>query len=168
MVRGDRLLNIGATWVVRAGVVVGGPHHKLTGRAWVMSRKIVAPWPSTTTRRLYVLAHEIGHVILRHGPGRPVYVREYEAEMFAHRLLPAYGLDVPEVETVRSKKYVSRKIERGFSSGLSLLDTGIQDWCEPHLSQRLDGSKFSAMMTTTRYSEEAGPRLLRALATMAP
>ena len=63
---------------------------KLTGRAFVKQREIEVPWPTTTRKRLYIVAHEIGHVVLGHAGNRlPAYKREYQAEQFAHELLRA-------------------------------------------------------------------------------
>ena len=56
---------------------------------------IVAPWPTTTRKRLYILAHECGHVHHAHGrrgtPRKPRHREEYRGRTLRpYRATPAW------------------------------------------------------------------------------
>lgn len=135
-----RYAAIGEEWLRRFAVTLTTTEHTgLTGRAYVKRRTIKTPWPASTLKRLYILAHEIGHVVLGHtdtiGHYLPSYVREFECEMFAHALMREEGLRVPKDMTDRAKAYVARRMRQGVGSNLRKpLDTGIIAWCGPHLT----------------------------------
>ena len=82
---------------------------------------IVAPWPTTTRKRLYILAHECGHVHHAHGrrgtPRKPRHREEYEAESYAHAALRRHGVAVPQDMTARARRYVARKIYQALKRG---------------------------------------------------
>lgn len=86
----------------------------LTGRCWYSPRwEIAAPRP-VTRQALYIFLHECAHAI-HHGPltpaqRPPVYVMEFEAEQFAHRIMREHGIAVPRKQTQRAKAYVRRKM----------------------------------------------------------
>jgi hypothetical protein len=69
--------------------------HVLFGLAFPQRKLIRAP-AGATIADLYLLAHECGHCALRHDHQKPRYVREYEAELWAHAALQRHGIDVPE------------------------------------------------------------------------
>jgi hypothetical protein len=48
-----------------------------------------------TNSELYTLAHECAHVALRHDYRKPLWRREYEAELWAHAALERHGVAVP-------------------------------------------------------------------------
>ena len=100
------------------------PRTRLSGHAqWLLGAPfIAAPWPTTTRRRLYILAHECGHIALRHGgPGRPKRIpahrKEYEAEHYAHAALRRHGVAVPRRMTDSARRYVGRKISQALKRG---------------------------------------------------
>ena len=124
----ERYAQIGRGWFARFRVSLRKERASLTGCAWVRDRAVEAPWPSTTRKRLYILAHEIGHVALRHTRRLPRYVEEYEAEQFAHALMRETGVAVPRSMTLRAKRYVSRKIAQAHIRGLNKLDKKIAEW----------------------------------------
>jgi hypothetical protein len=83
---------------------------------------LAAPWPCITERRLYVLAHEVGHLHLHFGPngelsGKPVYLIELEAEQFAHEFLRAHGIPVPHAERQRARNYVAHHLQIAMRNG---------------------------------------------------
>ena len=61
------------------------PDHQ-DGRASAEKKRIKVPGP-TTRRRLYIYAHECGHVAMNHRGQKHSYIQEYEAEMYAHEVL---------------------------------------------------------------------------------
>ena len=69
------------------------------GLAFPQRKAIHAP-EGCTPKDLYLLAHECGHVALKHNHQKPRHVREYEAEMWAHVALHRHGVAVPEDSTV--------------------------------------------------------------------
>jgi hypothetical protein len=98
----DQLLAIAARIKSEAGVI---EHHiidpvskngsVLFGRA-IPRRKIIHAPAGATIADLYLVAHECGHVALQHDHQKPRYIREYEAEQWAHDALQKHGIDVPE------------------------------------------------------------------------
>jgi hypothetical protein len=112
-VAADRYADLGRQWLVEFNVTIGKARASLSGRAFVEQRVIDAPWPTTSRKRLYIVAHEIGHIARDHvGRRLPAYIREYQAEVFAHDLLRRDGIAVPRAMTERAKRYVARKAER--------------------------------------------------------
>src|SRR4030095_917748 len=106
----ERYAELGRRWLAEFKVTIGQARTNLSGRAWVERRVIDAPWPTTTRKRLYIVAHEIAHVALGHvGKRLRAYIREYQAERFAHDLLRREGLAVPRAMSERAKRYVARK-----------------------------------------------------------
>jgi hypothetical protein len=47
-------------------------------------KKIICAPEGRTPEDLYIVAHECAHVALKHDHRKPLYIREYEAEMWAH------------------------------------------------------------------------------------
>jgi hypothetical protein len=84
----QRYLAVAAALKVEAGIVhyhiVRGA---LCGGAWPREKRILAP-EGRTRRQLYILAHECAHVVMNHsGRAKPKYVKELEAEQWAHAAL---------------------------------------------------------------------------------
>lgn len=123
-----RYTAIGEEWMKRFGVTLRSARRNLTGCHQWGTKEVDAPWPPTTRKRLYVLAHEIGHAALDHRGSRPVYVREFEAEQFAHGLMRQSGIAVPRTMTMRAKAYVQSKMRRGFARGATWFDPDIAQW----------------------------------------
>jgi hypothetical protein len=59
-------------------------------------RGIIYAPEGRTDRELYTLAHECAHVALRHDRRKPLWRREYEAELWAHDALWRHGIPVHE------------------------------------------------------------------------
>lgn len=141
-----RYAAIGKAWLKEFDVTIGSARRTLSGRAFVQDRRIDAPWPTTSRKRLYLVAHEIGHIALNHLGQLPVYVREFEAEQFAHALMRRDGIAVPRAMTARAKSYVRSKIGRGFVRGGQWFDPDIAawsgasvvgiNWCTPTAKQK--------------------------------
>lgn len=114
-----RYQRLGESLVLACGVGVL-PATRLAGWAVPDRRVIRAPWPATTRQRLYIVAHECGHVVL-HGRGRgrrlAKYVVEYEAERFAIMMLRKLGVPVPKAQLARARRYVAAKTERAIDRG---------------------------------------------------
>ena len=93
---------------------------ELSGRAWRKSRRIAAP-EGRTREQLYILAHECAHIAIPHR-GKPVHVRELEAEQWAHEALRRHGVAVPRAMTERAQRYVASKISRAAKRGARNVD----------------------------------------------
>ena len=131
----ERCQEVARALVGEAGVTDCMFHDKgLRGRAWPRERRILVPRP-TTRRRLYVLAHECGHVAL--GDIKPVYRGEYLAEMYAHKALRRHGIAIPREATISAKKYVSLKIRRALRRRVKEIDSEVSDWCGDYLWEDL-------------------------------
>ncbi|MEL7542769.1 MAG: ImmA/IrrE family metallo-endopeptidase [Pseudomonadota bacterium] len=113
-----QLVRLGEVLLREAGLA--RPHEIATwlhGRVWYENgqRKLLAPWPTTSRVKLYVLAHELGHWLLhcpndrRRNPdqAQKQYRREYEAECFAQQKLRTAGIAVPREMLRHAKDYVT-------------------------------------------------------------
>ena len=117
-----------------AGVVTVQFHNRgLYGRARIKENAIYAPSPSTR-RRLYIVAHECGHVVLKHDGSKPRHREEYEAERYAHVAMRQHGISVPKKSTVPAKKYVAWKIHQAVKRGAKSIDKESLRWCQDYLS----------------------------------
>ena len=154
-----RFAELGEVWLRSYDVRLRKARSNLTGRAWAKKREIEAPWPTTSRRRLYILAHEIGHVVIGHHGQRPVYVQEYEAELFAAALLREHGVSVPRDMTSRAKAYVASKIGRAIRRSALWIDPEIADWAGTDVS----GVNYA---TTIRkgFDADSRARVFRAIA----
>jgi hypothetical protein len=113
-----RLLAIAQAIKAEAGVT---RHHVLiepkrsNGHFWYgwsfPKRGIIHAPAGHTDRELYTIAHECGHVALRHDHRKPRCRREYEAEMWAHDALRRHGVAVPEDDTINAMMDVYFAIE---------------------------------------------------------
>jgi hypothetical protein len=95
----------------------------LTGRCYCQRKHIDAPRP-VTRKALYIWLHECAHAHLHAGcaAGKPVHVKEHEAEMWAHATMRAHGVPVPKTMTDRAKRYVASKIGRAIRNGATSID----------------------------------------------
>jgi hypothetical protein len=117
----ERFLVIAQSLKTDAGVVEHQVRNSLSGYAWP-SGKISAP-EGRTRKQLYILAHECGHIALKHfDRKKPRHVEEMEAEKWAHMKLREYGVAVPRAMTERAKKYVARKIRQAKRRGAKRID----------------------------------------------
>lgn len=96
-------------------------HKGLYGRAWVETRKMHVPIP-TTRRRLHIYLHEVGHIVLDHRRKKPVHVQEMEAEKFAFRIMREEGIPVPRKSMAQAKRYVGWKIRQAKKRGAKHID----------------------------------------------
>ena len=124
-----RYQEIAAVIAEQAGVEKIEYHNSgLRGRAWAESKRIKVP-PATTRHRLYIYAHECGHVAMNHRGQKHSYIKEYEAEMYAHEMLRNHGIAVPRKKNVRAKRYVARKLKMGLRRGLLRVNRDVAQWC---------------------------------------
>jgi hypothetical protein len=118
----DRYAVIAGRLKAAAGVREHIEHKKISGRAWMATGRILAP-TGITRRQLYVLAHECGHIVLhstRRRWNKPNHVIEHEAEVFAHRALRRYGLEVPEKSANWARGYVAQCIRKDRANGKAI------------------------------------------------
>jgi hypothetical protein len=118
----DRYLAIAGRLKAATGITAHMEHKRVSGLAWLGTGRILAP-PGITRRQLYVLAHECGHIVL-HSKGarwkKPNHVIEHEAEVFAHRALRRYGLEVPAKSTMWARGYVAQCIRADRAKGIPI------------------------------------------------
>ena len=77
------------------------------GRAYV-AQKIIETGDPTNVNRLFVVAHECGHITLQRTPRRlPKHRSEYEAEQFAILLLRHFDVPVPHDMVEGGQDYVA-------------------------------------------------------------
>lgn len=119
----DRYWLVGDALARESGVleVWRTPGNALRGRAFVADKVIIAPDP-TTRNRLYMFAHECGHIALNHRGSKPSHRQEFEAERWAHEALRRHGVAVPRKMTARARKYVAWKIRQAIRSGCKRID----------------------------------------------
>jgi hypothetical protein len=125
----DRCREAALAMAREAGVARIEYHERgLRGRAFIATRTIRVPRP-TTRRRLYVFAHECGHIALGHRGSKPRHRQEYEAERYALAAMHRHGVDVPEKEVLQGKRYVAMKIVRAVRRGAKRIDAEAAAWC---------------------------------------
>jgi hypothetical protein len=104
------------------------------GRAF-LSRKIIETPDPINLDRLFIVAHECGHIALQHGARRPERHRgEFEAEQFAMLLLRHFNVPVPYGMVQDGQHYVAWQIEQDLRHGRTELDRDSVEWGERHLS----------------------------------
>lgn len=129
----ERCQRVGKTIFDEAGVDKVEYHNRLSG--WAMSDKRFVRIPKPTTRRrLYIVAHEAGHIALNHCGAKPKHRQEYEAERYAHDALRRHGIAVSKKSTQRAKKYVARKVSQALRRGAKTIDRESFSWCRNELS----------------------------------
>src|SRR6266536_5469103 len=109
MTRRDYII-LGKRMVKQYHVTVYHRSRALKEHAIHETRNIAAPFPPTTARQLYILAHEVGHIVLGHCEAechKPSFVEEREAEDFAHAELRRLRVPVPIEETEQAESYVA-------------------------------------------------------------
>jgi hypothetical protein len=117
----ERFLLIAAALKAEAGITEHVIRKSLSGYAWP-SGKISAP-EGRTRKQLYILAHECGHIALKHfSRKQPRHVEEMQAEKWAHDALRRHGVSVPRSMTTRAKQYVARKIRQAIRRGAKRID----------------------------------------------
>ena len=132
-----RLRGVAESLVAESGVTsVVHDQKSLKGYAYVQAGEkpsgvIHVPLP-TTRRRLYVFAHECGHVALGHDGSVPYHRQEFEAERWAHAALRRHGIAVPKKEHLKAKEYVARKIHQAVVRGAKQIDRASYQFSKDH------------------------------------
>src|SRR5690606_7683944 len=80
-------------------------------------------------RRLYIAAHEAGHVALGHNDDVPRHREEFEAEQYAHKALRRHGIAVSRKSTNSAKRYVAWKVRQAVRRSAKRLDRESVQWC---------------------------------------
>ena len=93
----------------------------LYGKAWCKEKRLRIP-PPTTRKRMYIIAHELGHLALhghlKHKRSRRQFIKEFEAEKYAHALMRRFKIRIPRAMTKRAKNYVQYRINLSIRRGL--------------------------------------------------
>ena len=89
----------------------------LSGKAWCKEKRLRIP-PPTTRKRMYVIAHELGHLALHTKTSKRQFIQEFEAEQYAHTLMRRFNIKVPRAMTKRAKDYVQYRINLSVKRGL--------------------------------------------------
>lgn len=104
------------------------------GRAF-LSRKIIETPDPINLDRLFIVAHECGHIALQHGARRAERHRgEFEAEQFAILLLRHFNVPVPHGMVQDGQHYVAWQIEQDLRHGKTELDQDSVEWGEHYLT----------------------------------
>lgn len=74
--------------------VIQKKYRSNVGKAWADERRIKIPI-ITDIESVYVILHEIGHVVLGHGTesNKPLYLEELEAELYALNILKKWSIN---------------------------------------------------------------------------
>lgn len=122
MKKSERYAEIGRELVADVGATVLFHRTSLSGRAMVKRKIIAGPWPTTTRRRLYIIAHECGHIFHDHRRQSPAYVQEFEAEMYAREALMQFDIEPVEKDIENGDLYIMRKLVQASRRGLKSVD----------------------------------------------
>ena len=74
--------------------------------------------PPTTRKRMYIIAHELGHIALHAKTSKRSFIKEFEAEQYAHALMRRFKIRIPRAMTKRAKNYVQYRINLSVKRGL--------------------------------------------------
>lgn len=107
----------------------------LSGRSIFGERTVWVPKP-TTRRRLYILAHEAGHIAMGHNGKLPAHREEFEADKYAHRVMRENGVPVPKRSTQAAKKHVAREIRQAVARGATDIDYQAFRWCRDRFQKK--------------------------------
>ena len=100
----------------------------LYGKAWCKEKRLRIP-PPTTRKRMYIIAHELGHLALHTKTSKRQFIKEFEAEQYAHTLMRRFNIKVPRDMTVRAKNYVQYRINLSVKRGLQApIPSEIRAW----------------------------------------
>ena len=123
--------------IMREAGVTEVSYHEggLRGQANPIKGRIRVPRP-TTRRRLYIFAHECGHVALQHTGKKRPHRKEYEAELYASDALRRHGIAVPRKSLEEAKKYVAYRVYLSLKRGARSIDREALNWCKSYLSDQ--------------------------------
>ena len=129
------LVAIGREWVFQFGIhQVEDCGDPLKAVAHVDRREVFAPWPPSSLDDLFVLAHEIAHVVLRHRyESGTEYIIEFEAERFAVELFRQYGLKAPRRQIRRARANVCAWLLLAVVRGEYRIDRAIDEWSRAYV-----------------------------------
>jgi hypothetical protein len=97
--------------------------------------KMCVPKPATR-KTLYVFLHECAHFELHaNGKRKKEYIKEMEAERWAHAKMRAFGIPVPKEMTRSAKSYVRRHIREELAQGVKKFDAEAIKYTNPKLNQ---------------------------------
>ena len=100
----------------------------LYGKAWCKEKRLRIP-PPTTRKRMYIIAHELGHLALHTKTSKRQFIQEFEAEQYAHTLMRRFNIKVPRAMTKRAKGYVQYRINLSIRRGLKApIPKEITNW----------------------------------------
>jgi len=123
------------------------------GRAF-LSRKIIETPDPINLDRLFIVAHECGHIALQHGARRPVRHRgEFEAEQFAMLLLRHFNVPVPYGMVQDGQHYVAWQIDQDLRHGRTELDRDSVEWGVRHLSDYTHDALTSTRAVISSFRE---------------
>ena len=108
----------------------------LIGHASFRQKWVSIP-PPTTRRRLYIAAHEAGHIALEHVRNKPKHRQEFEAERYAHDSLRKHGISISRKSTIQAKQYVAWKVKQAVARGAKKLDRETVKWCWNELEHQV-------------------------------
>lgn len=132
-------------------------------RAYARRRDIWCPAPRTLWK-LYVWAHECGHVVLhgnRNCPRTRSHVKEYQAELYAHDALRRHGLQVPNGYTASAKRYVASRIEHLVAIRRErVVDRAAFNYCKPVLQSQTRRAYQAGRLRFSNDSKELLERYL--------
>jgi hypothetical protein len=132
----ERYQEVAQALIDEAAVVKVEFHDKgLFGRAWTKEGRILVPRP-ITLRRLYITAHECGHIAKEHDWSDTRHREEFEAEKWAHEALERHGLKVPLKSTAQAKRYVGHKIRQAIIRKAKFIDREALVWCYDGMTER--------------------------------
>lgn len=98
--------------------------NSLSGRCYYRKKVISTPKPNTI-KSLHVFLHECGHAILHPKCNKSRYIHEYEAEMFAFKIIKEEGFSIPQDSIDNSKRHINRAINKALKRGLKNVDENI-------------------------------------------
>jgi hypothetical protein len=115
--------------------------HDESGIAFLDDGSIEAPDP-ITAERLYVVAHECGHIALQHGQREVSCHRgEYESEQFASFLLRRFAVPVPVDFIENGRQYVAEHIDREvLQENCREVDREAYGWAAPYLDESTEAA----------------------------
>lgn len=124
-----RFAKTGENWVANAGVAIR-PRQTSADRGYsIVENWAAAPWPARTNSQLYVLAEQLGCVVLRLGwKERSPYLDAFERHLFARHVLNAAAIKVPAPNLKRGEREVRALITETLSRTAVKVDHGIADW----------------------------------------
>jgi alkyl hydroperoxide reductase subunit AhpC len=102
-----------------------------------------------TVKQLFVIAHEVGHVVMKHyDSNKPRHVEEYEADKYALAALKRHGVKVPRKLAQHIRQCIASMVKR--AGPKAAIDPAVKRFIGPA------GLRWVAIRSQSRYliSEE--------------